>query len=103
MVLPGMSRPLKIMHLSDSHIDCGRESPTFGEPGFEESATFAIDLYGAGLPDRTSGETGVSAAVVFREQVRAAKADGVDLIVHTGGTSAGSMSADHPSCDVLLS
>eukprot|EP01051_Picozoa_sp_SAG22_P007639 SAG22_NODE_545_length_9265_cov_7.988108_4_plen_187_part_00 len=85
IVAAGLSKPLKILHLSDSHIDAGREGvPSFGEPGFEYSMTFAIDLYGAGLPDRTTGALGRSAAETFAEQVVAAKAAGVDLVVHTG-------------------
>ena len=79
---PG-SRPLKVLHLSDSHIDVGRESPTFGEEGFEESASFAIELYGKGLPDSATGASS-SAADVFRAQLAAAAAEGVTVVFHTG-------------------
>ena len=80
----GIERPLKILHLSDSHVDGGVDEPTFGEAGFAKSASFMRELYGLGLADRSSGAMGGTSAEIFRARLAEAAADGVDLLVHTG-------------------
>ena len=84
IIAAGLERPLRILHLSDSHVDGGVDEPTFGEAGFAKSASFMRELYGKGLADRSSGAMGRASAEIFRARLVEAAADGVDLLVHTG-------------------
>lgn len=52
IVVPGLTKPLKLLHLSDSHVDGGIDTPSFGEAGYEQSAFFMNELYAKGLADR---------------------------------------------------
>jgi hypothetical protein len=84
VLVPGLTKPLKILHLSDSHVDGGIDSPSFGEDGYEDSAFFMHELYGKGLSDRSTGVQERDTTAIFRAQVAAAGTDGTDLIIHTG-------------------
>ena len=75
--VPGLSAPLTVLHLSDSHVDVGAER------GREQDMRFMHGVYAQGAQDRTSGDVTLAADALASglERGRAAHAE---LLCHTG-------------------
>ena len=75
--VPGLEAPLKVLHLSDSHVDAGAEQ------GREQHARFMHNVYAQGAQHRSTGEVTLAAdaLVTSLELGRQASAD---LLCHSG-------------------
>ena len=73
----GLRRPLKVLHLSDSHVDVG------AEPGLEEAAHFMHHVYSQGSQDRATGAV-ITAAEQLAASLAAGAAAGATVLAHTG-------------------
>jgi hypothetical protein len=78
IAVSGLAAPLKVLHLSDSHISLSSDN----EP---HSSRMHRAFYsdGAGRPHRTTGETQLPRDR-FIQQVEEATANGTELLIHTG-------------------
>lgn len=75
--VPGLQAPLKVLHLSDSHVDVGAEK------GREEDMRFMHGVYSQGAQDRSSGAVTIAADALASSLERGRTAN-VDLLCHTG-------------------
>ena len=78
IAVSGLSAPLKVLHLSDSHISL---SSDYEPHSSRMHRAFFSD--GAGRPHRTTGETQLPRDR-FIQQVEEATANGTELLIHTG-------------------
>jgi hypothetical protein len=78
--IPGLSAPLKVLHVSDSHVDVGSHG---GEKGREEDAQFMNGVYGRGMADRQTGKI-TKAADALERSLSIGQSNGAAVLCHTG-------------------
>ncbi len=103
IALPGLPRPLQLMHISDSHVDLGLDEGDLSAEDFVElerrvlagdEVTEAqagqlggypmVASYAGGKPQRSPSDRTLPAALAFEQQVAEAVGVDADLIVLTG-------------------
>ena len=77
----GLRERFRLLHISDSHIDLGRDEGS----GSAELCDFMADAYAGGAKALVTRGVATDALTAFETQVQSvAKENAVDLIVHTG-------------------
>jgi 3',5'-cyclic AMP phosphodiesterase CpdA len=103
ITLPGLPRPLRLMHISDSHVDLGLDEGDLRAEEFVElerrvlagdevtdvqaaqlGAYPMVASYAGGKPQRSPSDRTLPAAVAFEQQVAEAVGIDADLIILTG-------------------
>lgn len=103
IALPGLPRPLRLMHISDSHVDLGLDEGDLSPEEFVEIETRVlageevtdaeaaqlggypmVASYMGGNPQRSPSDRTLTAAVAFEQQVAEAVGVDADVIVLTG-------------------
>ena len=79
--VPGLTQqPLRVAHISDSHIDLGADDAS----GSAELCRFMSEAYAGGVKAAATRGVATEPLAAFEAQVAAAVSAGADLLIHTG-------------------